>query len=72
MNMRGLMYLILLEPMADTTSRNFVSVSRIEPTIQLDKRVSQPVHFFVGNLGYVPANSVSHRHRHVLLFSQLP
>jgi hypothetical protein len=73
MNMGRCVDLILFEPVANTASWNVVSVSRIEPaTVQFDKRVSQPVPFFVGNLGYVPADSVSHRHRHVLLFSQLP
>src|SRR5688500_1331623 len=71
MNMGRVVDLILFEPIANTASWNVVSVSRIEPAIQFDKRVSQPVPFFLGNLGHVSADSVSHRHGLALLPSLL-
>src|SRR5215207_6268953 len=65
-NMRSGVDLILLEPIANSTSWNVVSVSRIEPAIQFDKRVSQPVPFFLGNCGHISADSVSQRHGQAL------
>src|SRR5215210_7638953 len=71
MDMGRLVDLILFEPKADMASWNVDSLPRIELVVEADKRVSQLVPFFLGNLRHVSANSVFLRHGQTLLLSLL-
>jgi hypothetical protein len=62
MNVSRLMDLILFEPEGNTAGWPVISIAGKGPALQGDDRVAQPPSFFLGNCGYISANSISESH----------